>query len=671
MFYRRGHNLIAIALASLVLSPIAYAQSGPSKLTPAEMIICQNAKQCLDILARHDEKSFDYSVLIEAFSRLGNQGRNALMRALRDKDKNLSHRAALILARAEFNYGPSEQAFIAETWVRGASATLSKVMEQQYTPTLREAFINTLNHSDSSIRQASRAGIYVGENISRPNKALTPPFNAKPNLYPALAKAALDNPTAEIANFISAYPPQRSQSILARLLRSEKEGVVFAAYQGLYDINPESAFETLLSTLRELKAGDEPIALALGDLLARRHQNRADGFYLQFASELIEDTAMPKLAQMAAVHAIMEQGQSKNQATISLPNAVNVGSLLKSLIQIQNTIPRQYSEALYNKLGTQSEVLIPQLFDGFSVLGDQNIEHFISALTSPPNKKEGLNQAATTVLLQLLDNKADWRLASRSAQILSENKVQSALPTLRKIASHSLFSEFRIRALAAIDTLNGKSDFQAQFDKHANRLLENSDSCTIQPTDFSVKARQLPFFKPSELAFGYRTERASLTSAVPTKKGWLAGYDKGEWSGGLVAYDTLAGTDKLILGSKTSKFIIPNIKAIMPKMPTPLGQYSSNFWAISGLNHLSLNHSFVISITDNDGDYFIKHHLRLPRVPSAIAQQKDGSVLFGFGDKPEKFNRYDIYQPPLRLWPDGKLTDACTGTPKSATGVMR
>ncbi len=670
---RGGFALGLIAAFGLGVHTAAHAGANP--LTRAEQSVCRTPQHCFDILSRHDATQFDYTVLGEGFLRFGGRGKGALMRGLTHKDKDVATRAAAVLTDKRFALDKREQNRIAMIWTKRPTPDLLRLMRVQYSPVFREAFIKTLNHSDASIREWSRRGLLFGEHQSNPEGARTA-FQPNPGLYPDLARASVNDPTSEVVKFIASYPKARSQPILRRALRNAEAEIVGTAYQGLYNIDAETAFKTLIATLRGLKPGDEAIGLAIGEVLESRNKARKDGFYLSFAKDIAADKAMPNVARMAGVHAIMSQTHLKADRVQTLPETQDIQTILFMATHAMNTVPRRYSDKLLLKLGPAHQSVIPKLYTAFKETGDQNKFFFVDALGEKYDKSP-LSKEVEKALLRALDDTTDWRVVSSAADILGKNKVTAARPALTALGRNHLFTRLRFSGLTALDKINGKNTVKQRL-YWKNTLSKSTISCPVEARDFKALARPLPFFEDTKIANGYKSARPFLTSAVATKAGWLAGYDFGEFSGGLVAYDNKTGQGDLIIGNSKGHFEVdpnstplsPNIMAVLPQRVLPLGQYADQFWAIS--RNVMMSESYIFKITDTGDGYKAVPLRRLPRLPQAITQEEDGSVILGFGKKtPPSKNDYEpLYQPPLRLSPNGTLSLACDAFSKSTIEAM-
>ena len=148
------HNLgikfitAATALALLIAGP-AHAQN---PLSRAEQQICKSLKQCLDITARHNPQSYDYSALHQDYLRFGNKAKQALLGQLGSSKPVTVSRAQTLLAKGGFKYSPQEQHKIAALWPRQNPKLHKDIMLSALSPLMRSRAIETLAHNDPIIR---------------------------------------------------------------------------------------------------------------------------------------------------------------------------------------------------------------------------------------------------------------------------------------------------------------------------------------------------------------------------------------------------------------------------------------------------------------------------------------------------------------------------------------
>lgn len=667
--------LSVLSVLNAAFSPLAIAQNASNPLTPAEQKICSSVSHCLDIVSRHGPTEFDYTVLAEAFAGFGTKGRNALLKGLRHKNTERAERIATVIYAGSFNFNVNAKGAIALAWTQNPTPALSNVMTRESSAYYHEAFIRTLNHESSEARQLSRMNLskaFGGHGVGGLQNA-TKQFTPKPNLYPLLAKAVLDDPTPTLVALISRYPENRARPILERALRNESPEVVGAAYRGLFSIKPDLALGTLTQNIRGLKDGEEAIALSFGEMLSLRHKNHTDNFYMDYAKNVLTDKALSKTARMVGLHAVMMQSRplydtSKNtDAVIPLPYAPETHAILMKAVQAQRTIPPHYSRDILVKLQAAPIGTLQTLYDQFPSSVDVNKRYFIEGV-SADNMDGKFAKDQIAIMMKALSTSHDWLVISLADNALAEAKVLPAKPLLRQLANSHPFSEVRFSALQALDAMDGQSNGKRDND-WLKIISDKAETCPVGKTDFKAQTRQVPYYKTTKIAYGYDSARPLMTTAVPTHKGWLAGYDVGEFSGGLVAYDNRTGEGELIWGQAETKFYEdltlsdapPNITALMPKSPVPIGQYSDAYWAVAA--NVMLGQSYVLSVNATEDGFEVTPYYRLPKPPETIFQRKDGSVIFGFGEKKPrtaKQYRHPLFQPPLHMSPQGQFRLACT-----------
>lgn len=665
--------------------PFAQAQSASAKaLTPAEIRVCSSLKHCLEIVETHNPQSFDYRVLSAEFARMGDKGRKALINSLDGKNKDSAVRAAYLLNHNGFRFTPNDQRQIAAYWREGIPSAkpnaLKGVVMQLYSPLMRRAAVATLAHQDQARREASQDLIERGEFIfsmtSGNNESSA--FKADADLFVPLSRGVMQDPTPTLIEFISAYPAHQSRPILRRLFLSEDRRITEAAYMALKEQDSNAAFRMLVGHIKSLKDDDVPRAQNLGFLISGLNESRNDTFYTDFSLQLLGDKELRLAGRFVGLDALLKQSSGlseKNEITPlpqNLAQAVEWRSILRQALIRPAKLPSIYFHDLDEKLGTQFKDTAPLFWNALQNTASPERAAFLGNFQS-----EDLSPNILIILNDALNDVADWEVSALAARILGQNGAATTAPKLSFLAdTHPIYAT-QVNAKAALDALKGQN-FNVRKLHWAQALLDKAPYCSVENYNFREDARQLPFFDETKMAYGYPTMRRFLTSAIATDSGWLAGYDYGEFSGGLIAYDNLSGDGQLIYGLKDmdpdiqNDFYTPNVIAIAPKNKVPLGQTSNDFWVITGLSHLVMNEARILSVTKTGSMFDIKYHAKLPKVPSAIQILNDGSLALSFGEKPDlkrvakyknEFSKlYELlsYNPPLRLLPSGQIMRHCS-----------
>jgi len=659
---RTSLSVLAI-IGSLLVAPLSTARP----LTKAETPVCKSVQHCLEIVERHDFESFDYDVLREEFSRFGDTGKKQLFKAMAGKNTDLSKHATLLLYYLDFNFSTDEVNDIADQWPHGGVEALAALMLKQYTPTIRQAAISTLTNADENVRFWSREILKFGEMSSNVSHTQIQGFEPTLAAFETLKAAAFTDPTPDITNFIAQYPVEKSQPILSVLLSSKSSGVVNAALNGLYESDKKTSFKFLRESVSRLNNSDEKTALAIAGAVRAQYYETQDREFITFASRMLTDKSASDTEALVGADILMglERGTKLPETDIAMKG-------LESALAAHGTVPSYYLGGLKQKFGSQLARGLNLFWASFAEPVSPNKSIFVSELSRFP-----ANETVLKILQSALGDKNDWRVVAEASRVVSENELTTLKPSLEKIADKYPVLEARAAVLSALDSLSSKGPIryiEASLEWQ-KKLIKNAKTCPVNAFDFKDQSVQLPYFETTQIAYFRKTTRSILSSAVSTGGGWLAGYDFGEFSGGLVYYDNLTGTGRMIYGQadpneSASEYYVPNIIGIVPKVRQPVGHYGEGYWAFSGIDHFG-SEGAVLSVSVQPDGIQVKRHFQLPQAPQAIERLEDNSLLIGFGDKPEGNNMPEYllsyYPPPLRLLPDGTVVPGCSDLPALKT----
>lgn len=630
-----------------------------SPLTPSEETVCKNVRHCLDILKRHNPEEFDYQVLKDEFRGFGQTGKERLLKAISDKDLYFSENAALILSLSPYELTEKDVKFLADQWPVGEVESLANLMLSEYSPPIRQAAISTLTHQNEDIASWSREILKLGEMGVGSGNSERNRFQPSPEAFEALTTAAQANPTREITSFLAQYPTEQSQPILIKLLSSKSPAVVSAALKGLYASDPKNSFNALKSSIRNLSNGEEGIAFAIAGAVRTQYEDTQDEAFISFAEDLVETSSPGEFEAMVGVDILMGLGPQ-----IKLPETDIALTGLENALAAHGTVPLFYMDGLAQKFGANLAPGLNLLWAALDKPASSNKSYFLKALsTFAPN------DTLSNILRSGLKDQADWRVVTNAAEIAGTRKLIDLEPILREVAETHPVLTAKAAALAALDILSDKNtgDFSTLARAWEKQLAGDAKYCAVKSHPFKSESSQLPYFNSVPIAYAEQTTRASLSSAVSTGQGWLAGYDQGEFSGGLVYYDNRTGAGELVYGQADpneayTEYYVPNIAGVAPKIKRSLGQYGEDYWAFSGLNYFGSDGA-ILYVSFQKGEIQIKRHFQLPAAPQAIERLEDNSFLIGFGEKPEVDNPFEDSlppaHPPLRLLPDGSVVTGC------------
>ncbi|CAM3746792.1 HEAT repeat domain-containing protein [Litorimonas haliclonae] len=656
-----------LGLAFLAFGFAAQSVSA-SPLTAAEKTVCKNLRHCLEILKNHDAKSFDYQVLKNEFIKFGGTGKKRLLRAISDGDPDLSKHAVVLLSLSNYEFHATDIKYIADQWPNGDVEALANLMISEYSPCIRQAAIATLTSQNEDIAFWSREILKFGEMDFRLSESKINPFKPTAEAFNQLSEAAYEYPTREITQFLAQYPPKQAQPILKSLLSSKSSEVVHAALNALYSFDSETSIDFLRETVSQLKAGEENIALAVADAVRTEYDDTQDKAFIVFAKRLLTDTSSNKYAAMVGADILMGLGSETK-----LPESEIALAGLQNALAAHGTVPLFYIRDLEKKLGGNLERGLKLFWETLEMRVSPNAFDFVSALsTIPPN------ETTLKILQAALENEVDWSVAAKAAEIASAQNLSTLEPSLKEIAQGHPVLNARASALAALDSLSGDRTGQSKSQRiWGQKLASKAKWCSVKPHDFKSDSTQLPFFNATPIAYSRISDRASLSSAISTGGGWLAGYDRGEFSGGLVYYDNRTGNGELIYGQANpdksyKEYYVPNVVGIAPKVQRPLGQYGEDYWTFTGLDHLGSGGT-ILSVSVQSEEIEVKRYFELPRAPKTIEQLADNSLLISFGELPKKGRIPDyilsITHPPLRLLPNGVVVPGCLNLPNSKSQV--
>ena len=638
-----GHIVWALAFASLAQTVFA---APPAK-------VCDDIEHCVYILERHAPDSFDYTVLHTEFLGYGPKATRALVEVAAWMDDPKSSYALQMLSRGGFQLTPAEQRDLIEVWPRENVKAHAIVLGRMASPRVRAAAIDTLAHPDSEVRKQSR---YLLSEVAKAGFK----FPMRQGDYSKLLKAALNEPHPALIALLETYPPAQLRPAYARLLRSGDTAMTMAVYEKLYQADKANALKTLVGVIQDLKDGELPAAMSISEMLQRRNKSRPDQFYLKFAKDLTNDAKLGLAGRAVGYDVLINAELARPGKSVTAPRLLD-SPLNRNVFQyiVSNG---EHSDAYVNYLQhLTSENADPYI----AVLG--------ASLKKNPNpifiSKLGRFQTplAKDIVVKALNHPSDYRMISAAMISAAKQKQTDLKPKISDLKSNHPISAVRVAGRVALKEFNqpNKKKSSEELLRSSYKMLfyplrgaENKEEvyCKVDSVDFKTISRKMPYFK-SVILNGRYAGRQNLTSAVELKTGWLAGYDLGEWGGGLLYYDY--ETEKPI------SLLDENVTAIIPTKATPLGQFPTSFWAVTGLSHTNLSRGSVYRVTQNPDGFQVNLHATLPGPAHSIAVNFDNSIEMDFVDRegmkrnPElKMAPYD-YNPPLLLEVNGNIRRLC------------
>lgn len=605
---REAMKALLTALIFGLSTPLTAMATNP--LTRAEQPVCRSVKQCADIVSRHRLDEFDYRVLAAEFDRFGNKSVSAL--------------AGIASAETQ----PQLSALVKEMDVQTAINLVIRIAKSN-TP------------EDRSLAASLLSSIHIEDATD---------VNIASSASPTLERLALEHPSKDLVGLITRLPFETARPSLEQLLGSGDLQTVSAAYQHLYDASRKQANEALNQQM--LKTEDLSVALAIGQMMAWRDNNRKNDFYAKWLDALANNTAYPEAMRDGARagsfllfrrDAPFTPGPDLTRQLLRLPD----GTLDKTIVywvynRTEGAVLPAWQTVMETKPALRSKILIALRVGKAS--GDTT-DPFISIGLSNPKRARTVMDAIRLIP----DHKAvAW---SKQLNALAETHPFDSVRYLARLKlAPPMKNDPNIIRIGGVpdDVITARTR-----DLYCTRgdwidPAEAADQLFIIDSDFAA------------LPYGYAASRRGLQTAYPARKRWIAGFDRGEFGGSLLGFDYATGNANLLLDNNT--------QLVTPVTPVRLGHHPDALWVFSGLSHLTLNRSQVMTLApDDDNDpVFV---WELPNPLQRAYRLGDGSLMLQFHDEDTPFQaelrdkvRYrgwtDVH-PPLRLTPQGELLAAC------------
>lgn len=621
-------------------------------------LICQDLRHCIGITERHAPNSFDYAALAADFARFGVDGERALMTQLGGDDPGLAARALTVLSESRAFLSPAGQAAIAGLWAEAGSGqipidvrALERVLTRHVSPMVRAAAIDTLGSPDAQIQAASRRLLLAFSRAPRPrgsvNTALSPQQIAR-------VKAALRaGPHPGLVAVLAMDSRPLTSPILADSLLSGDAPTTIAAYAALYDRSAEDAFRALVSTLYGLPDDADTVALALSQLLQVRHKNRADGFYMRFARDLVNDKKMSLMGRMAGLDALIMNGTKP----LDLPdNDAIRQSFARGLSAYKGRIPDAYFQAVPDLVGNDAT---PWLRMMASNIADDDLLGLrqLATLSGEYN-----NPLAVKIARDAMAARRDYRrvIAGIYARTLQMDgaDTDARVGLAKQIAG---FADHPIDAVGqaarrSVRALGTKTP-RATLDKtrKATRSKPLPQNCRVDGDDFAALARPMPYFDGATLRSGQPALRGFLTTAARMRGGWIAGYSTPTGDGALLAYDVDTGAARALLPD-TAPAAHHAVQAIIPFNSADAGQSATGYWVVTDTETDAAIYRALYTGRGLD----VSLYATLPARPTQLTASEGGAAILAFAG----------HQAPLSVSLQSGLMRACASAGQTHQDIL-
>ncbi|NNE58601.1 MAG: hypothetical protein HKN36_10875 [Hellea sp.] len=530
--------------------------------------VCDSADHCVWIMENHGPHEFDYDILTQELLGFGAEGKEYLIMLTGDKDPKIAGRAIDILVKGRFPFSKAEVEDIIKTWPGSNVEKLAHLLVKIGTRDVQSMMISSLLSDDDKIR-------FVARDVLFRMRASGKIYPLKPFEYGPIARAVMEAPTRELIQMLAAYPDEQTVPILKRILESEDAPSLIAAYEALYERDPEMAFETLLATFSNLETDQSGTSFAIAELLRRRHPNRKDGFYLQFAKELAEDPEMSSMGRVAGLDAILGWPATGDKLPSLDDNEYTKSAFEIAIFAKQHNIS-PYEQNFIRAFPSAPEIWAKRIWEQlkhYRQSDPRTYDRFFRQIKSLDSQK--------SILIDAFAETENLPLLTHALQSAIQNPSEDYLPAIEPL-THHWSNELQILARLANRSISGQPDLSnpAIYKKTSREIRtairDKNKLCKVKGSKLTDYVAQLPYFTLEEEVSQSIIKRRYISSTYPTPAGWFVGFDGPTHQGGLWFFDNITG-----LGDPVNSLDHAGVIFIGPiTLPDP-GQYMRDFWVIS------------------------------------------------------------------------------------------
>ena len=463
-----------MGLRRLPLGALAMMALLPPLPSAAQGAVCQSARQCADIVRRHDAGEFDYAVLAREVARLG--GEREVLRLLGDGEA-AGH---VLRLAAEPGASAALRDGALRAWPRPDVEAQLRLMRRVRSPVVREVALRSM--PDPDLREAAVRALATQTQPWDPRQAA--------RHFDAL-EAAPAHP--ETARALGAVPGERGAAALVRMLGSGEAEAVAAAFAELRRLDGARAE-------RDLRAAVEASPPARAGAYARAVEMADEGVpgfdAAGFGFGLLRDRALPPHVRAVGLHsALLEPAREGREV------AGDVGALLPILLAMPPS--ERLADTAPSHRGMQSARALRSLLGTWQGRDTEAAAGFARALgrvrPSP----------ARPLLRDLYGTTSDYRVQLAAVEALAaigEDGDWIAAAT----RGHPLRAVERAGAAAV-----------------GRRPVRVPAQCRPEARPRAGNAARLPYFESGRYRDGRPARRWELVDAQPVPGGWLAGYERG------------------------------------------------------------------------------------------------------------------------------------------------
>ena len=344
-------------------------------------------------------------------------------------------------------------------------------------------------------------------------------------------------------------------------------------------------------------------------------------------------------------------------------------AVMKSFSDAQTNIYKRY-EGLPFEGGFYDLVQTPELWAKrlWSYISETSFETDVSLIRAVGRLEADTNKLKSFFLNRLESHHSDPEFLSMLTMILQKQALREdreVRAAVRNAAKKSPFTRLRVAASYA----DSDTPLPQEFDEYYFRSWFSSFSdsvrtenikqqyCEVKSTGTSGYMNvqpdlNIPRTEPEE------NQLHSILMTVQTPSGYLAGFNSGEFGGGLVYYSDITAEGKLLPLS-----FARNVIAIVES------ETAGVYWVLAGLNHMVPGRGIIHRVDARSDGVVVMPYKRMIAVPRQTEFLKSGDLYMDF--RPSSVATYDgvvtkirevnnvDYNPPVILTRSGELIIAC------------
>ena len=450
-------------------------------------------------------------------------------------------------------------------------------------------------------------------------------------------------PVGSLIDMVGDVQSPSVTSLLRTALFSGDFQTIEKAYAALERRNPRIALKNLQDVVFALKDEQLDEALALSQLIDQLDEKHGGATFKTYAYGLAQDDRIAPMSNLVGLNAAIEMATSRQDLAVFSSSARAMAAfetLVKRfngghtdywelLPDLSQSNPQPWIELGQKIINTNPELGLGPILQTAKQAGPGPLEWVLEQFLNPQTTPSSL-YIAMVFADDLNAQKYDKKIGS-----ISRNHPYSKIRILPELLRDQQVN-LNPAGIVVADR-NVRQKISQENRKHSK--------CQVELFDVTERVNEVPFFDWSKVKDREQyAHNRFVSTAWPRLDGWLIGFDKGEWSGGLLFISHNMDRQEWIIKDQS-------LVALVPYDSVPGKLYADRYWVITEQNAFFEDRSiFILNVSSSGIDLnFVSH---VPESAEQFGRMPDNSLIVYYGTNPES-------HPPLRLSPDGVLTRAC------------